>query len=501
MKKLQYILILSLLLVPVSWANAAGSGNIVSNTADTNITLSSPSMTLVLGSGSTFYSMEVGASTITFIVSPGGKVTLTSSDRYRLNPDTSVGMTSYCNSTQSQVIYNKASVETADSTIIFTPTATACDSTSSGSSSSGSGQGGTGTSGGNATDKTAPAGTKSISKTVSGSGGGSTATTDNRASMSLPTDLASGNISMNIEPKDSNDYTAPASGYSAAGQQVYDFNLTVGGEDLSEFSKKVTLTFQYTNDDIKDIEESTLKVYYRDNGKWISLGGTLDKANNKITVEVNHFTIFGIFGSSAIAGIENLVAGDLIKTSDRSAVYYLGTDNKRYIFTTESTYKSWYADFSAVKTIAQADMDKLDEFGGNVTFRPGTWLIKFPTVPNVYAVEQGGVLRHIASEAIAKSLYGAEWWKWVKEVAEENYMSYTVGNDITEAKHSSGALIKYAGSNNIYYVSGSLKRVLTGNALNENNFKQLFVIETNIEYDDGAEVAGFEPVLKTTAGP
>lgn len=498
MKKLKYILILSLLLVPFGFVRAA---NIVSVDESVTVSLTSPAMDLTLSIGSSYNSMTVTASTVAFTVSPGGKVTLTSSDRYRLNPDITSGITSYCSATQSKVVYDKAVVETSDTTVTFTPTATVCDSTSSGGSSAGSGQGGTGTSGSGASDKTAPAGTRAISKTVSGSGGGSTATTDNRAGMSLPADLATGNVSMNIQPKDSKGYTTPAKGYSAAGQQVYDFSLSVGGASLTEFSKKVTLTFQYTSDDIKDIDESTLRVYYLKSGKWISLGGNLDKVNKKITVDVDHFTIFGIFGRAALSGIEGLVAGDLIKSPDRSAVYYLGADNKRYIFSTESTYKSWYKDFSAVKTISKTDMEKLDSFGGNVTFRPGTWLIKFPTVPNVYAVEQGGVLRHIASESIAKSLYGAEWWKWVKEVAEENYMTYTVGDDIAEAKHSSGTLIKYVGSNNIYYVSQGLKRVLTGDSLNENNFRQLFVVETNISYDDGAEVAGFESVLKTTAGP
>ena len=86
MKKLKYILILSLLLVPISFAQAA---NDVSVTEDTNITLSSPSMTLVLESGSSYNSMEVDTGAITFIVSAGGTLTLTSNNRYTLTNDKS----------------------------------------------------------------------------------------------------------------------------------------------------------------------------------------------------------------------------------------------------------------------------------------------------------------------------------------------------------------------------------------------------------------------------
>ncbi|MFA5300209.1 MAG: hypothetical protein WC389_18635, partial [Lutibacter sp.] len=83
MKNLKFILILSLLLVSASPVFAA---NDVTVTEDTNIELTNPAMTLILETGSTYSSMTVTASTVSFVISAGGTVTVTSVNKYSLNP-------------------------------------------------------------------------------------------------------------------------------------------------------------------------------------------------------------------------------------------------------------------------------------------------------------------------------------------------------------------------------------------------------------------------------
>src|SRR3989338_4746527 len=75
--------------------------------------------------------------------------------------------------------------------------------------------------------------------------------------------------------------------------------------------------------------------------------------------------------------------GDLIK-GGTAAVYYYGTDAKRYVFPTEKTYQSWYANFDQVKTVSDTELASYP-LGGNVTYRPGVKLIKIMTDPKVYA--------------------------------------------------------------------------------------------------------------------
>ena len=126
------------------------------------------------------------------------------------------------------------------------------------------------------------------------------------------------------------------------------------------------------------------------------------------------------------------VSGDLIKMSGNTAVYYLGADNKRYVFPNEKTYKTWYPDFSGVVTVSATELQSY-AIGGNVTYRPGVKMVKITTDPKVYAVDANGTLRHVTTEAIAAALYGATWNKMVEDVSDAFFVNYSVGAPIAAA--------------------------------------------------------------------
>ncbi|HTK03987.1 MAG TPA: YHYH protein [Candidatus Eisenbacteria bacterium] len=126
-----------------------------------------------------------------------------------------------------------------------------------------------------------------------------------------------------------------------------------------------------------------------------------------------------------------VTAGSLIRASG-PAVYYYGSDGKRYVFPNEATYKTWYADFSTVKTIADADLAAIG-IGGNVTYRPGVRLVKITTDPKVYAVAADGTLRHLASESVAAALYGSAWATGVDDVPDAFFVNYHGGAVINVA--------------------------------------------------------------------
>ncbi len=123
-------------------------------------------------------------------------------------------------------------------------------------------------------------------------------------------------------------------------------------------------------------------------------------------------------------------SGTLIKGS-LPAVYYCGSDGKRYVFVNEKAYFSWYADFSTVLTISDADL-ALITIGGNVTYRPGSKMIKILSDPKVYAVSRGGILRWVTTEAIAARLYGVNWNKQIDDVPDSFFVNYTLGEPIAE---------------------------------------------------------------------
>lgn len=135
-----------------------------------------------------------------------------------------------------------------------------------------------------------------------------------------------------------------------------------------------------------------------------------------------------------------VAAGTLIKipndnnpaTVVDSAVYYMGSDGKRHAFPNAQIYFSWYADFSGVQTISVAQMGTI-QLGANVRFRPGTRMVKFATVPTVYAIARGGVLRAISNEGVAAAIYGSAWATLVSDLPDVLFGNYSFGTDITAA--------------------------------------------------------------------
>lgn len=132
--------------------------------------------------------------------------------------------------------------------------------------------------------------------------------------------------------------------------------------------------------------------------------------------------------ATARAATVTVSDGDLIKGSI-DTVYYL-YNGSRYVFPTEKTYKSWYADFSTVKTVPDSQLQTYPLGRQNVTYRPGMQLLKITTDPKVYAVSKGGKLRWVQNEAVAKLLFGNDWAKQVHDLPDPFFINYTIGNPI-----------------------------------------------------------------------
>lgn len=145
---------------------------------------------------------------------------------------------------------------------------------------------------------------------------------------------------------------------------------------------------------------------------------------------------FEVSDSAPVA--RQLVAGDLVKlvndgnpaTSQDATLYYYGRDGMRYVFPDERTYFTWYPDFARVKIVSTTQLASIP-IGGTVTYRPGVRMVKVPSDPRVYVVTQGGIRRHVGSEAIARELYGAEWSSKIHDLSEALWSSYKEGAPVT----------------------------------------------------------------------
>lgn len=155
----------------------------------------------------------------------------------------------------------------------------------------------------------------------------------------------------------------------------------------------------------------------------------------------------------------DVAAGSLVKSESNSSVYYIGHDRRRHAFINELVYKTYFKDFNGVKVLTDSELAQIP-LGKNVKIRAGAWLIKITSDPKVYAVEPGGKLRWITSEAIAEGLYGKEWNKKIIDIDVSYFVDYEIGEAIEQKIHPNGTLVQFFEDGTVYYVrNGNLWKV------------------------------------------
>lgn len=194
--------------------------------------------------------------------------------------------------------------------------------------------------------------------------------------------------------------------------------IVIDGEEFAATTSDNYLNWQYVAN--FSAGEHTVKIKHRD-----QVGNQGETAAITITAEA---AVAEPEPEPTPAPLPEIIPGNLIKGSLPS-VYYYSSDGKRYVFPNEKTYKTWYADFSSVKTITDDALAGI-AIGGNVTYRPGVKMVKITTDPKVYAVAKGGVLRWVKTEAAAQSLYGENWNQMIEDVPDAFFTNYTVGTSI-----------------------------------------------------------------------
>ncbi|MFH1047670.1 MAG: hypothetical protein V1738_05175 [Patescibacteria group bacterium] len=206
-----------------------------------------------------------------------------------------------------------------------------------------------------------------------------------------------------------------------------------------------------------------------------------------------------------------VASGDLIKlvsdgdvnTQHDAAVYFVAADNKRYVFPSAKVYSTWYENFDGVHEVSQAEMASLP-IGGNVTYRAGTRLIKITSDPTVYAVEPGGILRAIGSEAIAMALYGTAWNQIIDDVSDTYFINYTLSAPLAAPVYPSGAVLRRTSDNAYFYIDNGAKRRLSSEQLRtELRLQNGFIVSTDSSlatYPDGSDILTAEAELIDTSG-
>src|SRR3989339_1181832 len=207
------------------------------------------------------------------------------------------------------------------------------------------------------------------------------------------------------------------------------------------------------------------------------------------------FTMSGsLLPSAKAAG--NYGAGSLLAKANTAgaAVYYIGNDGKKYVFPDMKTYFTWYENFDAVVKVSVTELD-LYTNGGAVTVRPGTKLVKTSDTAKVFAIEPGGIARHIPTAAIASSLFAANWASRVVDLIPGFFTTYPEGTALSTTLPT-GSLVK--DGTTYYYIDNGTKRAFSSmDAFEANNFNLTNVLNMSLaSYTAGTTITGAETALK-----
>lgn len=172
---------------------------------------------------------------------------------------------------------------------------------------------------------------------------------------------------------------------------------------------------------------------------------------------------------AATVAVSDVDAGDLIKLADQTAVYYVNEDMERMYFAFGWLYKTWFANFDGIKTLAAGtDLDAHfpPASRGAVSPRPGSCeAMKSPASPAVYVVSFDGVRHKLASEAAAVALCGASWASHVHDLPDFVISLFPIGGELDGTMPFPGQLIRSESNGPVYVVGSDSKAYMVDGSL------------------------------------
>jgi len=376
---LKYFLIV-LLIVSIVIPGVSLAAQDVVLTDKVNVTLTDPAMTMVIH-GAKFDQIVVNTNNIVITISANAadQITITTTDRYRFTVSGITDPGTECNAGDSRVV-----LPTQNSAVAVTITpSTVCTVTSS------SGGGGVSTlnlSPAPAAPMTAPITTTGTVTATTMQGGETTYISEEgtKAAVNIPSEALSANTTFSISPivktspSVSSLVSAIPSGSQIIGANLYEYSATLYtvGTIVTTFSKDLTLSFTYSDSQVKAVDISTLKVHYYSESekKWIALPSTVDAGLKKVTATTSHFTRFALLAYAegtapkpevAVSLVDisgkAIVDGDLIKTAQSFDIYIvklIGSKKFKRLILNPDIFNSYrHLKWENVKTVSQAVQD------------------------------------------------------------------------------------------------------------------------------------------------
>jgi hypothetical protein len=116
-------------------------------------------------------------------------------------------------------------------------------------------------------------------------------------STQLKTELAL-NLNQNLTDRELN-ITASSLDLASPASKIK--NIEILAPEIRDSITSATLKVYYTDEELASLDESTLRLYYYNetSAEWIALDSVVDIEKNLVLVNITHFSIYGLFGSSS----------------------------------------------------------------------------------------------------------------------------------------------------------------------------------------------------------
>lgn len=157
-------------------------------------------------------------------------------------------------------------------------------------------------------------------------------------------------------------------------------------------------------------------------------GDSESDSGDPATVDATDWTAGDVVAASPVL-IKTVCPGGEDFTHPCRTVYFLDNAGDRHAFPNERAYFTWYSDWNNIHLVTNAVMASYP-LSRNVRYHPGTKMVKFISVPTVYAVGQWGLLRPIDSEDVAEELYGENWNQQIDDLSDVFITNYIIGESI-----------------------------------------------------------------------
>ncbi len=178
----------------------------------------------------------------------------------------------------------------------------------------------------------------------------------------------------------------------------------------------------------------------RIDGKSVVIPSTVETAD--LTVKNGNIAwIEGVAGKQALKFATTKVTvktaagpvrytGHLVKSAAGPTVYFAAMDGKRYVFSGEGQFYSYFPDFNSVQTLSAAKLASMP-VGGVVLYQPGTKLLKTASSPKIYSIAKDGSIHWVLNEETLQAVYGLNWKAKIAIVDETELASYTMSGPIS----------------------------------------------------------------------